>query len=144
MNATETVEQLNSFLRGELSAIESYEEALCGRPGLSQKHELGQCMASHLQRAQMLREKIESMGGTPAGSSGVWGTLAKLVEKGAVSLSDAVTVRALEEGEDIGLKDYRIHIPEVDPETREFLGLLLAEQKRTHETLEKLVARLTS
>jgi len=133
------VSQLNSFLRGELSAVETYEQALEKVDSPSARSILERNHGSHAQRARTLREEIRKAGGEPADSSGIWGTFAKAIEGGAKLFGSSAAVAALEEGEDHGLADYRRDLSELSPEHRAFVSRqLLPEQQKTHDSLAAL------
>jgi hypothetical protein len=79
------------------------------------------------------------MGGTPADSSGAWGTFAKFVEGSAVSFGEKAALQALEQGEDHGLNDYRRDLSELDEESRSFVeSEILPAQEQTHRMLSRL------
>jgi hypothetical protein len=142
---TTTINQLNSFLRDELDAIETYDVALHGRSAFSGKTELSLCQRSHEGRAALLRDKIIALGGKPIATAGVAGAWHKLIEGGAAALGDEMAIRALEQGEDQVLRDYRKGIATVEPEVREFLeGKVLPEEENTHRTMSDLKHRLAS
>jgi hypothetical protein len=142
---TTTVDQLNSFLRDELAAVETYGAALLGRSAFSGKTELSICQRSHELRAGTLRDKIVSLGGHAATTSGAAGAWKKLLESGAVALGEGTAIRALEREEDQVLQDYRNGIKGVDPEVRAFLEAnVLPEEESTHRTMSDLKARLAS
>lgn len=142
---TATVELLNYLLRDELAAVETYGIALRDRASFSGKTELSRCQRSHEVRADILRDKIVSLGGEPAATSGLIGKWSKLVESGAVAIGEGMAIRALEQGEDHLLQDYRRGIAGVDPEVRLFLErMLFPEEEYTHRTLSDLKHRLAS
>ncbi len=138
------VSQLNSFLRGELSAVETYQQAIEKTDSSSQVQQiLRKCQASHQQRASELSEYIRQLGGTPSTSSGIWGTFAKAVEGTAKVFGEKAAVSALEEGEDHGLKDYRKDLSDLDPTIRAYVtNRILPQQQRTHDTLSQLQQQL--
>jgi uncharacterized protein (TIGR02284 family) len=146
MATKSNVDQLNSFLRGEISAVETYRMALDKLDaGNSARAELEACLASHQSRVTMLRDAIIRLGGEPADSSGPWGVFAKTVEGGARLLGDKVAVAALEEGEDHGLKDYRkeLDASDLDAQARTLVaGRLLPLQQQTHDRMSALKHRL--
>lgn len=138
-NLQRDVEQLNSFLRGELSAVETYDQVLgkIEEPGLRQRLVDGR--NSHERRVTMLRDRIRSLGGEPSADSGAWGSLAKAIEGGAKAFGKSAAVSALEEGEDHGLADYQRDLEELSAETRSFVvSSLLPEQRRTHDAVSAL------
>ena len=130
---------LNGFLRGEISAVESYEQAierLARTPALA---ELEECRRSHQQRAEKLRRYITQLGGKPSESSGPWGAFAKLFEGGAKLFGEKAAIAALEEGEDHGLRLYRDDRDKLDATSRELVDTeLLPAQERTHRSLSSL------
>ncbi len=133
------VEHLNSFLRGEISAVETYRQALGHVSDDRLRAALEDCRKDHEQRVQSLREHIEKLGGTPADGSGVWGVFAKVVQAGADTLGEKAAIQALEEGEDHGLNDYQRDLKDVHGEARRLVRMeLLPAQKRTHERLSRL------
>ena len=138
-----SVDQLNSFLRGELAAVETYRLALDKLdPSSPARVELDLNMSSHQERVAMLSDAIIMLGGKPATSSGPWGTFAKAVEGSARVFGDKAAVSALEEGEDHGLKDYK-RDQGLDGEAQRIVAdVLLPEQQQTHDRLSALKHRL--
>lgn len=137
------IKQLNSFLRGELSAVETYTQALDKIEDSTALAVLRRNLESHEKRTNQLRQLIVTLGGEPSDDSGVWGALAKAVEGGAKIFGESSAIAALEEGEDHGLADYRRDVPELTMETRRFVAdQLLPEQIRTHDEMAHLKATL--
>jgi len=132
---------LNKFLRGELSAVETYRQALERLGASAFAADLLENKRSHELRVEMLRNQVLRLGGQLAESSGAWGSFAKLVEGGAKLFGEKAALAALEEGEDHGLKLYRNNsdIEKLDLATRDFVERsLLPEQERTHRTTSQL------
>ena len=139
MANTTDVETLNSFLRGEISAVETYRQAIGRLSDERLRSDLEDCLHDHEHRVEAIRERVEKLGGTPVGSSGLWGTFAKLVQGGADLLGDKTAIQALEEGEDHGLADYQRDMDKTHGEARRFVRMeLLPAQKRTHERMSRL------
>ena len=137
--ATQPIDQLNSFLRGEISAVETYRQALAKIDDVRARTELEQCHFSHQQRVDLLRTKIMEMGGEPAQDSGAWGAFAKVAEGGAAVFGSKPAIDVLEEGEDHGLKDYQSHLNDLDAGSRAFVEqTLLPAQQQTHRRLSSL------
>ncbi len=137
--AMNTVDQLNSFLRGEISAAETCRQAVGQVKDPSVKSQLMECQRSHESRVELLRTRIRQIGGTPSEGGGAWGSFAKVVQGGAGVFSEKAAVAALEEGEDHGLKDYTRDINKLDPDTRRLVETeLIPAQKRTHDMVSQL------
>ncbi|NUO53704.1 MAG: DUF2383 domain-containing protein [Polyangiaceae bacterium] len=134
------VKHLDSFLRGELAAVETYRMALQKLDAGSLAYgDIQSCLRSHEQRVELLRDAIVRYGGRPSTSSGPWGVFAKTVEGGAVALGDKVAIAALEEGEDHGLKDYRGDLDDLDTSARQLVEReLLPRQIETHLAMSNL------
>lgn len=65
-----TISHLNSFLRGELAAAETYRLALDKLEQSQHRPTLVQCSRSHEERARLLTEAILGRGGEPARARG--------------------------------------------------------------------------
>lgn len=144
MATKSSIEQLNSFLRGEISAVETYQMALEKVDDISTaRDELLVNLKSHQDRVMMLQDAIEAAGGEPATGSGPWGAFAKVVEGGAKILGKKAAIAALEEGEDHGVKDYKIDVKDLEPEARMMLETKLRPaQQQTHDRLSALKHRM--
>ena len=137
--ANTDVETLNSFLRGEISAVETYRKAIGHVSDERIRSQLEDCMQDHEHRVEAIRDRVEKLGGKPVEGSGLWGTFAKLVQGGADLLGEKTAIQALEEGEDHGLADYQRDMDKTHGEARRFVRMeLLPAQKRTHERLSRL------
>jgi hypothetical protein len=128
------IANLNSLLRGEISAVETYNQAithLANEP-------VGDLIANrncHSKRVDLLKSTIAQHGGTPDATSGLWGSFTKLVEKGAALISAKTVIAALEEGEDRGLAQYR-KPGDLDPASIQLIHtVLLPRQLETHERM---------
>jgi hypothetical protein len=140
---SDDIAQLNSFLRGEISAVETYRMAIEKLDTSSlARSELETCQSSHQRRVDLLRSAILSGGGDPSDSSGHWGVLNKVIEGGAGVLGDTAAIAALEAGEDHGLADYRADADKVHGPAHELvMTKLLPLQEQTHRTLSDLKKR---
>lgn len=143
---TEQIDQLNSFLRGEIAAVETYAMALEEFDKSSKaRADLEAVKASHQERIDVLKGEIRTQGGEPAEGSGPWGMFAKAVEGAAGIFGEKAAIAALEEGEDHGLKDYRADVDNLGPYARHLIeSQLLPAQVRSHRTLSNLKKQLAS
>ncbi|MCE9574756.1 MAG: PA2169 family four-helix-bundle protein [Deltaproteobacteria bacterium] len=143
---SDQIDQLNSFLRGELSAVETYEMALDKIDKASKaRAQLERAKASHQERIDVLTSAIRTQGGEPAAGSGPWGVFAKAVEGAAGIFGEKAAIAALEEGEDHGLKDYRADVAKLGPAARKLVeSEILPKQEQSHRTLSDLKKQLAS
>jgi uncharacterized protein YhaN len=146
MGTKSNIDQLNSFLRGEISAVETYRMALEKLDKSSTtRAEIETNMRSHQVRVRLLEDQIRACGGEPAKTSGPWGVLAKAIEGSARLFGDKAAVAALEQGEDHGLKDYKSEVDDKDLDFEAHLLLvsrLLPLQEQTHDRMSMLKSRL--
>lgn len=135
--ATEkVVANLNSLLRGEISAVETYDQAIRHLQD-AQIDDLIANRDCHRKRVDLLAGNIRSHGGIPDATSGVWGGFARLVERGASLIGEKTIVAALEEGEDRGLAQYR-EPGDLDPSSIQLIQtVLLPRQLETHERMRR-------
>lgn len=134
-----SIDVLNDHLRGEISATETFRQAIDKLRNEPVATTLEKCMQSHEARVAKLRARIRDLGGTPAESSGAWGAFAKLLEGGAKVFGKDSAISVLEEGEDRGLRNYREKQDQLDPESLRLVQSdLLVEQERTHATISAL------
>jgi hypothetical protein len=130
---------LDSFRRGELSAVGTYEIAIQRLAASSHLAVLRDALESHRHRAEALRAQIRLGGGTASEGPGLSGAFAKLYEGGMSLFGEKVAIAALESGEDRGLADLRRVLPDLDAVSREFVDReILPEQLRTHRLLSDL------
>lgn len=135
------IDQLNEFLRNELSAVETYEQCIEKVDDTEISQGLVLLKNSHQERVAKLTQRVQQLGGEPSSSAGAWGALTKLLEGGAKLFGEDSALSMLEEGEDKGRDDYQKHLDDLLPENKAFIqGEILPEQKRSHDQLNNLMA----
>ena len=99
---------LNSLLRGELSAVETYEQAMKKFEGGDQGvlSNLRRIRDQHADAVGELRSRVVQFGGQPSASSGPWGTFAAAVTGTAKAFGPGTALSALREGEEHGISEY--------------------------------------
>ncbi|MGZ8979928.1 MAG: DUF2383 domain-containing protein [Burkholderiaceae bacterium] len=111
-------DDLNSCLRGELAAIETYEQALekiRSEYGSDPKfQQLEKMLRNHEQAATQLQSLVRQNGGEPDTDSGAWGAWANTVMGASSLFGDKAALKALKEGEESGIKQYRSLIDSTD------------------------------
>lgn len=134
-----SIEQLRSFCRGELSAIQAYATALAHPTFAPYAETLRYCLASHQQRVNSLASEIERLGGTAPDSAGPWGALVDSIEHISVGLGRTAGIAALQEGEDHGVRDYKADLNKLEPAERRFVEtFIIPAQLDTHRTITAL------
>lgn len=134
------IDQLNSFLRGELAAVESYRIALDKIDFESpNRGRLTACLDSHAHRVDALRMKIRLLGGAPSWDAGAWGAMTRAFETSAAIFGERAAIAALEQGEDHGLNDYRMDLRTLAGRPRDLvISELLPRQEETHRVMSDL------
>ena len=143
-DGSEIVRQLNSLLRGEISAAETYGNALekvSSSDHADHAAQLRMIQQEHGRACQTIRDRIRELGGEPADSSGAWGTWASVVQ-GTMSLfgGEKGAIKALKEGEEHGLRDFNSALPSLDPTTTQLIqNQMIPAQERHISTLDDLL-----
>ncbi len=137
--SNKNVDQLNSFLRGERSAVEAYRKALGQIQDGPVRAQLQSCLESHQKRVEALVGRISSLGGTPAEGAGPWGVVTGAIQATVGAFSEKAAIATLESGEDHGLADYKRDIQDLPVDLR---GLVISEllpaQEFTHARMSEL------
>lgn len=137
-----SIDQLNSLLRGEISAAETYRMAIdkLADNATSSAGLLREIQEEHGRAAQGIRDRIREIGGEASDSSGAWGAWAKVVQGTMNLLGDASSLKALKEGEEHGLKDYEDAVEKVDATSAQLIqNQLMPAQHRHIDLLDQLI-----
>jgi bacterioferritin (cytochrome b1) len=146
-NERDHVRELNSLLRGEISAAETYrmaiekisagsEAAALGNVGL-----LTSIQEDHERAAHTLRDRIAELGGEPSDSSGAWGAWAASVQGTMNLFGDSSALKSLKEGEEHGLKDYEAAVDEMDATSAQLVhNQLIPSQQKHISILNQLIS----
>jgi uncharacterized protein (TIGR02284 family) len=140
--ASKLVDQLNSLLRGEISAAETYRMAIdkVAADATPNAGLLREIQEEHGRAAQGIRDRIREIGGEAADSSGAWGAWAKTVQSTMNLLGDTSSLKALKEGEEHGLHDYERAVKDVDSTSAQLLqNQLIPAQRRHIDLLDQLI-----
>ena len=135
------IDVCNSLLRGELSAVETYEQAIKKFEGESEVTLLTEMRMSHQQSLQRLHDNVVEMGGAPTTDSGAWGTFANSIQAAAGLFGENAALSSLIQGEQHGIRDYESALENEDvmPECKDFIRTeLLPRTKINLTTLEAL------
>lgn len=140
------LDELQSLLRGELAAVDTYGQArekISDEPGAA---DLRRIENEHKEAADILKRHITLHGGQPASSPGAWGTFARAVEGTAKLFGNVAALKALKEGEEHGRNDYERALQDPDfgkecPECRAIVTSTLLPRQREHiATLDRLMS----
>jgi hypothetical protein len=96
----------NGLLRGELSALETYRQAIEKYAHSPAAEVLRLIRSDHAHSANLLSANVRDMNGEPDRNSGAWGLFATLVQGTANLFGPESAVESLLKGEEIGRKNY--------------------------------------
>jgi demethoxyubiquinone hydroxylase (CLK1/Coq7/Cat5 family) len=135
---------LDSLLRGEMSAIETYRMAIEKLAGSNDPvaAQLQGIQRDHRDAADALWHYLERKGERPSEGSGAWGAFAKAVEGTATLLGNKAALKALKEGEEHGLKEHEEALDDdaISPELGSLLRTFVIRQQAHVQTLDRLLA----
>lgn len=97
----------NGLLRGELSAVETYGQAIEKYSGAAAVAELRRIRTEHSKAASRLSANVREMGGEPEQDSGAWGLFTAAVQGAANLFGTNSAIESLKRGEIAGRKDYQ-------------------------------------
>lgn len=144
MNDTQTCTYVcNKLLRGEMSAIESYQQSLEAFDDAHHRDSLQLILEDHRKSAEALREHITAMDAKPDSESGVWGDLAQAVTGAASLLGRSPVLATLIQGEEHGISEYEeaLNDPDVMDEIKVvFRDTLIPRLQKHIAVLEALHA----
>ncbi|NNC87153.1 MAG: DUF2383 domain-containing protein [Akkermansiaceae bacterium] len=103
----ECIDVCNSLLRGERSAVETYDKAI---EKFGSEHDVSALRSirnDHSKAVSQLMNNVRDMGGTPDVDSGAWGTFANAVQATANLFGTESALESLEQGEKKGRSDYQ-------------------------------------
>lgn len=137
--SAQTIGALNSLLRGEMSAIEIYRYTYERASHPRFRACLDDCMQSHSRRVQLLRRRIQALGGIPTRSAGPWGILVKSAGLLADLFGMPAAVALLDFGEAHGEAEYARKLAKLERWSHAFVEAeLLPAQALTHEWIGEL------
>ena len=136
------IDALNSLLRGEVAAVETYDQVIAKFDGQPQAVELQRIRDEHDESAAVLRERVRHFGGDPAEGSGLWGKVTAAITGTAKVFGPAAALGTLKQGEEYGIGQYENALtdPEIDTEDKELIRNRLLPRCRGHvAALDRLV-----
>ncbi len=100
------VDHLNKVLRGELAAVEAYDQALQRITDETTINRLSAIRNDHVDSVRTLKNMISHEGAFPDEGPGVWGAVVRAIIGAGKLLGEATTLNALKQGEERGLTLY--------------------------------------
>lgn len=139
----EAAETLTALLRGELSAVATYDLAIGTFEGGHIAAELNRIRDAHRSAAAALRDRLTAHGGVPPESSGPWGVFAPAVASATAAVGPATVLYALKRGEEHGIGEYEAALSDerVQADCKNLIRSDLLPRSRGHALdLDRLIA----
>jgi hypothetical protein len=132
------MKQVDELIRGELSAIQSYDVVLKRLNNEEEKRELSSMREDHVRAVDTLKRYSGAEVRTE-NNSGPWGAFTQAFAGGASLFGDKAAVQALKIGEEYGIKDYKqaLESDDIDTSLKEVIrSELLPNQERHISRIE--------
>lgn len=113
---TQCIDACNQLLRGEISAVETYDKAIEKFSREPETMVFIEIRDRHGSSVEQLRGQIESMGGSPSDTSGAWGVLTNTIQATANVLGKNSALDTLKRGEVYGVREYEEALGKSDME----------------------------
>jgi len=128
------VNAVNALLRGEIAAVETYDEAITSFDDAPETDELGAIREEHRRAVAALCDQVRGFGGEPAHGSGTWGAFASAVTGAARGIGPQTVLAALKQGEEHGTQEYLAALdnPEIADECRFLIRTELLPKSHAH------------
>lgn len=139
--SSEYIEELNAYLTGEISAVDTYAVAMEHVRNADVRQAMLNCQMSHADRVAKLTAEVRALDGEPAKTSGLWGGFEKMAQDSASSEQDTLALMELAEAERLVQYEAQQKIVP-DYVLRILVGDLLPAQHETHLTVSTLLKSL--
>lgn len=100
-------ESINEILRGEISAAEAYDQVFETLDSDVEKSRLNEFRQEHLACVDFWKTQAKMDGTMPETESGIWGKAVEAFVGTSKLFGNTTALRALKEGEEHGLKNYK-------------------------------------
>jgi hypothetical protein len=104
--AISDIDTLNSLLRCQLAAVETYDQAMHKFDDSHVLADLQTIRQEHIDAEILLREKVLQLGGEPVEASGPWGACAAASSGEANVIGPATALAALRQGEEHAINEF--------------------------------------
>jgi len=104
--AISDLDTLNSLLRCQLAAVETYDQAMHKFDDSHVLADLQTIRQEHIDAEILLREKVLQLGGEPVETSGPWGACAAAISGEANVIGPATALAALRQGEEHAINEF--------------------------------------
>ena len=129
-----TIDTCNSLLRDEISAIETYGQAIAKFPDYRGGCSLDRIRSNHEDSARELSRLVSRAGADPATGSGLWGGFNQALKGTATLFGNSPALKVLQRGEVHSINDCENALanPDVSEEAKDLIRLKLLPSLSDH------------
>lgn len=140
---TPNVGDMNRILRGEISAAEAYQQVMEKVSHDPEAIRLQEFLDDHHNAITYWKAQVDDKGALAEQSSGPWGTAVEVIVATAKLLGNTLTLAALKEGEEHGLKMYEnlLESPELSERNKSYIRDFLIPNQCKHINSLKVLMR---
>lgn len=102
----QTIDTCNALLRGEISAVETYSQAIDKFDTMGADTALERIRVEHQQNVFELHKFVTDHNAEPSVGSGAWGGFVQALEGAATLLGESSALKILQAGEEHGISQY--------------------------------------
>lgn len=133
---------IDEIIRGEISAVETYEQVLKEVENDPESLRLEKFLDQHAHAVNYWQRQVKRDGLIPESSSSIWGTAVEAFVGVSKLLGNTTALRALIAGEEHGLKNYQSMLEDENltlMQKKEIRDTFIPRQRQHIETLESLI-----
>ena len=136
------IKELNSLLKGEHMAIDSYEKVLPHVKDENMKQEIQRLQQQHKNHAIRLADRVQDLGGTPTNGVGIIGKTTEVISNFKdIGKSDAAAyLREIYEGENKGIQSATNMVKgKLDDDSMKLVNSILNEERTDLDALKNMI-----
>ena len=133
---------IDEIIRGEISAVEAYEQVLKEIDADPESLRLEKFRDQHLHAVNYWQRQVKREGKIPEQSSSIWGTVVETFVGVSKLLGSTSALKALKAGEEHGLKNYTNMLEDsnlTSMQKKEIIDTFIPRQKQHIETINSLL-----
>lgn len=126
--------QLDDLIRGEMAAVKAYDQVISKIKDEAEAKKLKMIKESHVTAIEKLKSYGSKDVQEDTKSAGAWGTFAKVYTGGASLLGDKTALKALKQGEEHGVREYKeaLNDDSIKPELKEVIRTQFLPKQEEH------------
>jgi len=126
--------QIDDLIKGEMSAVKSYNQILSDIKDQDEKVKLEKIKSDHEMAVSKLKSFVSKAVVEDTRSSGAWGTFAQAWTGGAKLMGNKVALKALTQGEKHGIKEYKeaLNDKDIGPELKNLIRTQFIPKQEEH------------